>query len=230
MLNELYKGIIIGSVISGLIAFIVGFYLYSTVAAEFSQTVSDLIPLPSDSKRQEEEKNNIPSDELIYFPPIYNFKGRITKKSFGDYITPENSPIQQERFSGYHTGIDLEVFTEEKDKDVQVFAFCNGNIIEKKYVTGYGGVLVQKCEIEEGTVTVLYGHLNLQSIKEERGEKLRKGDLVGNLGKAFSSETDGERKHLHFGIHKGEKVELKGYVQKKEELQEWLNPLSYLNR
>ena len=33
---------------------------------------------------------------------------RITKKPFGIFITTQNSPVQPERFSGYHTGVDVE--------------------------------------------------------------------------------------------------------------------------
>jgi len=49
------------------------------------------------------------------------------------------------------------------------------------------------------------------------------------LGKGYSDETDGERKHLHFAIHKGTKIDVRGYVQTKGELQDWLNPLPLLD-
>jgi hypothetical protein len=35
-------------------------------------------------------------------------KAGLQKKPFGIYITPENSPVQPENFTGYHTGIDVE--------------------------------------------------------------------------------------------------------------------------
>lgn len=38
---------------------------------------------------------------------------------------------------------------------------------------------------------------------------------MANLGNGYSSDTDGERKHLHLGIHLGEVVDIRGYVQKK---------------
>ena len=177
---------------------------------------------------ESEEEQKAPKQELDYFPPIDNFEERISKKSFGDYITPQTSPVQPEKFQGYHTGVDLEIFPGEEQKEVKVFAFCEGGVIEKRKVSGYGGVLVQACQIEGNPVTVLYGHLKLDSIQKSEGEKLKKGELIGILGKGFSFETDGERKHLHFAIHKGEAIDSRGYVQQKEELKEWLNPLTLL--
>jgi len=52
---------------------------------------------------------------------------------------------------------------------------------------------------------------------------------LGNLGTGFSSETDGERKHLHLAIHKGSSVNILGYVQTKALLFDWLDPAKYLN-
>ncbi len=37
-------------------------------------------------------------------------------------------------------------------------------------------------------------------------------------------ETDGERKHLHLGIHKGTVVDLRGYVDSELDLKNWINP------
>src|SRR3989344_6907506 len=47
-----------------------------------------------------------PADSLVW--PVDEFEERITKKPFGIFITPQNSPIKPERFSGYHTGVDVE--------------------------------------------------------------------------------------------------------------------------
>ena len=176
-----------------------------------------------------EKEEETPKQELEYFPPIDKFKERLTKKSFGDYITPQTSPVQPERFQGYHTGLDFEIFPGEEEKEIKVFAFCPGKVLEKRKITGYGGVLVQSCQIEGNPVTVLYGHLKLDSIKQKEGKGLQKGEFIGILGKGYSDETDGERKHLHFAIHKGTKIDVRGYVQTKGELQDWINPLPLLN-
>ena len=60
-------------------------------------------------------------------------------------------------------------------------------------------------------------------------EYLAPGDVVGVLGAAFSKETAGERKHLHFGIHKGVRLDLRGYVDAKEALANWLDPWQYID-
>jgi len=54
---------------------------------------------------QSEEKI---ADEAHLVLPVNQFFARITKKPFGVYITPETSPVQPEKFTGYHTGVDVE--------------------------------------------------------------------------------------------------------------------------
>jgi hypothetical protein len=44
-----------------------------------------------------------------FVPPVPGFPEEITKKPFGIFINPETSPVQPERFRGYHTGVDVEV-------------------------------------------------------------------------------------------------------------------------
>lgn len=148
---------------------------------------------------------------------------RITKKPFGIKISPENSPIGPERFSGYHTGIDYEIFENEQNIDVEVFAICNGKLLRKEKVSGYGGVLIQGCEIMGQPVTVLYGHIQLSSIEQQVGDYIVEGDFLALLGEAFSKDTDGERKHLHLGIHKGATIDIRGYVQNESELENWID-------
>ncbi len=160
--------------------------------------------------------------------PLVNPKARITKKPFGIYITPKTSPVQPERFTGYHTGVDFETTPDELNATVQVKAFCDGKFVYKQWVSGYGGVAIQSCTVNSQAVTVLYGHLNVDSITHTVGEILTQGAVIGNLGDAYSHQTDGERKHLHFSIHKGSAIELKGYVQNKADLANWLDPANYL--
>ena len=149
----------------------------------------------------------------------------MTKKPFGIYITPKTSPVQPERFQGYHTGTDFEIFPEELNTDVSVHAICTGKIAVKRSASGYGGVLVQNCsELSSQPITVIYGHLKLASITKNAGDTLNAGDEIGFLGKAYSSETDGERKHLHLGIHKGSSISILGYVQSQSELSGWVDP------
>ena len=55
------------------------------------------------------------------FPfPLDRGVQRITKKPFGIFVSPSHSPIQPEKFMGYHTGTDFETFPSEKASDVVV--------------------------------------------------------------------------------------------------------------
>ncbi len=164
-----------------------------------------------------------PSKVSEIVEPIADAMDRVTKKPFGIKISLKDSPVQPERFSGYHTGVDFETTEVEQNIDVPVYAICSGPLALKKYATGYGGVAVQSCQIENETVTVIYGHLRLASIAAPVRQEIKAGEQIGFLGKGYSTETDGERKHLHLGIHYGEQVILLGYVQKQSELSAWLD-------
>lgn len=157
-----------------------------------------------------------PLERVEYYYPIAEFRERIVKKSFGVYITPQDSPVQPERFKGYHAGVDVEY--EDIGVDVPVFAVCDGEIVLSKWVSGYGGALILKCRENY----YLYGHLNVDSIVKKT--EVLKGEQIAILGKGNTSQTDNERKHLHFSINK-KSADLRGYVQNKSELYDWENPL-----
>ena len=160
--------------------------------------------------------------------PLSEALNRVTKKPFGIHISPGNSPVNPERFTGYHTGADFEIFLGEENKDVSVFAICSGKLQVKEFGRGYGGTLVQACDINNQPVTVVYGHLKLTSVKAAVGNRLNAGDVLGILGKGYTLETDYERKHLHLGIHKGSGIDTRGYVATTSELNNWIDPLSVL--
>jgi murein DD-endopeptidase MepM/ murein hydrolase activator NlpD len=154
---------------------------------------------------------------------------RITKKPFGIHIgDPQASPVQPERFRGYHTGADFETFPDEADMDVPVRAICTGELLVKRMVSGYGGVAVQGCTLDAQAVTVVYGHLRLSSIGASVGDALQAGDTLGVLGTGYSEETDGERKHLHLGIHRGTAVDILGYVDSEQALGQWIDPCRFV--
>lgn len=165
------------------------------------------------------------SDSKSHFAwPIENGAQRVTKKTFGLYVTPQNSPVQPERFQGFHTGTDFETWPEEKNADVAIHAVCDGQILEKKIASGYGGVLVQRCNLPDGSpATVIYGHLKLTSIKKTIHDNLTANEEIGILGKGYSQETDEERKHLHLGIHRGVAINIKGYVPTSQQLADWID-------
>jgi len=153
---------------------------------------------------------------------------RVAKKPFSLYVTPNNSPVKPEKFTGYHTGVDFEIMPGEENKDIAVSAVCAGKLLLKKSAAGYGGVAVQSCKLDNQGITVIYGHLKLSSISLKVGQAIAPGEKIGLLGKGYSSETGGERKHLHLGLHKGAGINLLGYAKQKSQLAGWLNALDYL--
>lgn len=105
-----------------------------------------------------------------------------------------------------------------------VYAVNSGTVKYVGQVGGYGGVLIYETTIDNSTVTILYGHIRLSSAEKNAGDMISKGEKLAVLGLPNSSETDGERKHLHFGIHKGSQIVYLGYVQNQVELSNWFNP------
>jgi hypothetical protein len=176
------------------------------------------------------EKQNIPSDQKLsgFQLPLDRAAERVNKKPFGIYVTPLNSPVQPEKFSGYHTGTDFEIFPEELSLDVSVKAACSGKLLTKEYASGYGGVAVQSCTLNNNPITVIYGHLKLASVALAVGQDMKAGDTLGILGAAYSQETNGERKHLHLGFHKGSAINILGYVQNKNDLSNWIDSCLYV--
>lgn len=162
-----------------------------------------------------------PSSDLA--APTTKFKERITKKPFGIYITPEDSPIQPERFTGYHTGVDVEY--EDVAADVPIYAVSDGTVVLSRTASGYGGVIIIEIKVSGNQHTVLYGHIRPSSLPSI-GQKVLKGEQMGVLGTAFSAETGGERKHLHFAVLSDSRIDLKGYVQNKSELSGWIDPVT----
>lgn len=68
---------------------------------------------PDDIDEEQVPRSSAPgkAEQTNTFQSPMNKAGeRITKKKFGDYIDQRNSPIKPERFSGYHTGVDLRFF------------------------------------------------------------------------------------------------------------------------
>lgn len=188
-------------------------------------------PVPQTTQPEDKTQENTKPEEpkKVISEPIAGAKNSITKKPFGVYITPTNSPVQPEKFSGYHTGTDFEITPEETSQDILVYAICTGKVRNKEIVSGYGGVIVQDCVVDGQTVTVLYGHLNIRQAQVLGvGSEAKSGERIGSLAPANSDLSGGERKHLHLGIHKGSTVDFKGYVNNQSDLSGWLDAQKYL--
>lgn len=166
----------------------------------------------------------------LYHEPLKDASIRPVLLGFGKYVTPDPSinPIDPpERFIGYHVGADFEVTNAELTEDVPVFAICDGTVSYSGFASGYGGLVVERCVIRKKEVSVLYGHLTLDSLVKD-GSTLKKGDAIATLAAPQSHDSDGNRKHLHLGIHIGTETDDRGYVQTPEEMGEFIDPLSIL--
>lgn len=202
-------------------------------AGDALSTLQTPLSTVSDPERPIEtaESTSISTSEpvpLKLVAPLDRAAERITKKSFGTYVTPQNSPVSPERFSGYHSGVDFEILSGEDSLDVPVYAICTGPLLTKQWVSGYGGVVVQQCDIEQQTVTVLYGHMRLASVTAAPDQTVQVNESLGVLGTGYSGETDGERKHLHMSIHRGNAITWAGYVSSKAALTDWMDPKTVL--
>ncbi len=163
------------------------------------------------------------NDASAFYLPLDQEEQRISKKSFGTKVSPDSSPVQPERFSGYHTGADFEILRGEENKTIAITATCGGFLRQRQTASGYGGLVVQECILNDQILTVIYGHLDLSTIPAI-GTYLSPKQQIGSLEQGYSSQTDGERKHLHLGIHRGSTIDVRGYVTSFDQLSAWIDP------
>lgn len=189
----------------------------------FPNTLSDkpqLLPLAANALTA-----LIPQNRFGLTEPVAQFKDRITLKDFGKFITPDTSPVENDKFTGYHTGVDAE-FT-DTSVEVPVFAIADGTIVMAQWVKGYGGLIVIRHTIGGQKVYALYGHLDETSFPPAGTTTVSRGQKIAVLGDDHSHETDGVRKHIHFAIYTGEKLDVRGYVPDKADLVNWADPLTF---
>ncbi len=146
--------------------------------------------------------------------PIAEYTNRRTLNAFGEK--------SQATLEGYHAGDDIE-YT-DIDAEVPVYAITNGIVRRSDWVKGYGGMISIIHTIGEKTITAIYGHLDISSASLRAGDKVTGGEQIAYLGKGGTSETDGERKHLHFALYEGEDSRMHGYEPGEAGLLNWLNP------
>lgn len=142
--------------------------------------------------------------------PVDGYIARRTFKVFGGYYA--------DRFTGWHVGDDIEFG--DIVEEVPVVAIMDGTVVRVEFVSGYGGVAL----IDHGDVNAIYGHIDLSSALLKVGDTVTTGQFIANLGDGYSSETDGERKHLHFGLYDGEPIRVNGYEAYASGVDSWMNP------
>lgn len=173
-----------------------------------------------------------PQQKPSWFYPMTKYATRGYLKKFGQFIDAKFYAGREELFPtqyfGFHSGVDLEVTPAESLDSVQVpvYAVTTGKILYVGEVQGYGGVVIQQIDASH---TALYGHIKLSSVKYKVDDTVQGGQVICYLGNAFSDETAGERRHLHFGIHKGIDLYFLGHEQTKEDLNlNWVDPTKFL--
>lgn len=152
--------------------------------------------------------------------PIAGYASRRSFKQFGEYI--------QDRFTGYHVADDVE-FADVKER-IPVVAIAMGTVRKIDTVSGYGGVVVIDHEVDGEKVNAIYGHLDIANSPLKEGSTVAVGDFIANLGEDKSPATDGERKHLHFAVYRGDELRLQGYEKTAEEVKNWINPHDFFKQ
>ena len=169
----------------------------------------------------------------VWYFPIWGYENRNQYKTFNQYIDKAfyngRQALFPTQFTGYHVGDDLEINPGEESQNVPVYAVSDGKITFAGQVGGYGGVIL--LDIANDSHTALYGHISLSSLKVKAGDTVKAGQELAYLGKGFSSETAGERKHLHFAIYNGKGVYYHGYETSEAVVQsKWVDPEAYLKQ
>jgi len=139
----------------------------------FGAFVSDDIPSEIDSDTGKTDWNM-----------IIPTSGRMSSR-FGNRIDPVTK-----RRNSFHKGIDISA-----PAGTPVYAAEKGIVIDAGYKkSGYGNLIVIK---HGNDLATYYGHLSKIVISD--GDKVAKGELIGNVGSTGKSTGP----HLHFEIRKG---------------------------
>lgn len=152
--------------------------------------------------------------------PVADYAMRRTLKTHGEFI--------QDRFNGYHVGDDIEFV--DVTEDTPVYAIADGEVTYATTVSGYGGVIIIAHQVEGETISAVYGHVEIATAAVQVGDTVTKGDQIAILGDHESTETDGERKHLHFALYPGSGVTLAGYTSSADSVNGWLNPQDFFTQ
>lgn len=215
---------------------ITGFFLwryYQNRKTENQQTTT--LSTSSPPSNPSPTSSSKPAPTLVY--PILNFVSRATENLFGSYFPSGGSTNPDltvcptaTYYSGYHTAVDIETNASEANSNISIFAIAAGTVREVSTVSGYGGLIVIQYNLGGADYTAYYGHVDLSTAKIKIGDKVNVGETLASLGSACSAANGNVRKHLHFGLHKGSAIDIRGYVPNKTELDAWVDPKLLLEK
>lgn len=140
---------------------------------------------------------------------------------------PPLVPLPQKRNS-FHYGHDCGWFLEGSG----IYAIADGVVRWIRSGGDWGGLLVTEHLDTDGTkVSALNGHCGMWMFVKG-GEKVVKGQLLGQMGLSFSAENGGHGAHDHFGMFTGGFSESHCYGRGTQDRtkEEWLIPADFLTK
>ncbi|MDD4996320.1 MAG: M23 family metallopeptidase [Patescibacteria group bacterium] len=155
------------------------------------------------------------------------------------YNQKPGQPSSHEK-TNLHLGIDYVV-----ESGLEVFAVQDGKIAGMEIIRkneqelfeksgqklyrgegGYGNMILIQHKLAGKIFYSLYGHLAAPRETPIIGDLIKKGEIIGQVGKSFSLENGGWPAHLHFNILK-EQGAVAGYGSE-EDLKKIIDPLKIL--
>lgn len=106
------------------------------------------------------------------------------------------SPFGNVRSWGVHEGVDLVAVNSSGSACTdRIIAFDSGIVID----TGYNSISGYYCKIKHNDIyTTLYCHMKVNTVAVKKGQKVKKGDVLGYMGR--TGRATGA--HLHLGLSK----------------------------
>ena len=220
---------------------VVGLLIFLLVALIFMLTANKSIAPGSSQSTPVNSisSNNQPTVQAPVAPtkvatvtyPIDQFSARLTGNFFGTYFpSGQGSNFDTQvcqnatYYVGYHTGDDLETFPSELSSVVSVVSIADGTVRQVGPVTGYGGLIVVDYILNNLSYTAYFGHVNLATATVKAGDHVVMGQKLVELGSQCSQTNGNVRKHLHFALHKGTAVDVRGYAPDQTTLANWVDP------
>lgn len=113
---------------------------------------------------------------------------RVTS-SFGPRVHPKTGVV-----NSMHNGIDI-----AKSGARPIFASADGVVRRSYRSSSYGETIMLEHEINGDTWETVYAHMRENSRRFKDGQRVKQGDVIGQMGNTGNSTGQ----HLHFEIHKG---------------------------
>lgn len=114
----------------------------------------------------------------------------------GDFMKPTTGTLTSgfgNRSGGMHYGVDIA----KPGSGVAVVAAADGVVSKSYFSDSYGNCVMIKHNINGVEYETVYAHMRNRAVST--GQKVKKGDFLGNQGNTGASRGQ----HLHFEVHKG---------------------------